>query len=248
LRICAAGIIFIVHCIRLLREDSRMTPSSEGLPSAPRKNNTLVWVIVGVIALCGCGAIVAGIVGLGAASFFGISSRQISVPPQPTAPLPARPAQTAPSQGARITDGEVGVVIVVPDQGNAHVPNGTTVNYNSDPPTSGPHYAEPLPAGFYTDAVLDGHIVHSMEHGYVVIWYDCSTPTSADCKGLQNDIRSLIRNSAATKLIGMPRQGMAHPIALTSWGKLAYLDQFDADFINAFIRDHVGQSPEPGGP
>lgn len=61
----------------------------------------------------------------------------------------------------------------VADLGREHVPDGTTVEYNSNPPTSGPHYAAWTRAGVYEKPVSDGHLVHSLEHGYVIISYNC---------------------------------------------------------------------------
>jgi hypothetical protein len=61
----------------------------------------------------------------------------------------------------------------VADLGREHVPDGTKVNYNSNPPTSGPHFVDWTRAGVYDKPVSDGHLVHSLEHGYVIISYNC---------------------------------------------------------------------------
>lgn len=57
--------------------------------------------------------------------------------------------------------------------GRDHIPEGSKVNYNYNPPTSGNHYVSWITKGFYEEPRPDGNIVHSMEHGYVIIWYDC---------------------------------------------------------------------------
>ncbi|MDO8503966.1 MAG: DUF3105 domain-containing protein [bacterium] len=62
---------------------------------------------------------------------------------------------------------------VVKDLGRNHVPDGTVVEYNSNPPTSGNHYADPTRVGVYTNPVSDGHLIHSLEHGYVILSYNC---------------------------------------------------------------------------
>jgi len=59
-----------------------------------------------------------------------------------------------------------------PDEGHAHVPVGTVIPYQTDPPTSGDHYPDPQPGGFYTKPIASGFLVHSMEHGGVIIYYD----------------------------------------------------------------------------
>ena len=57
--------------------------------------------------------------------------------------------------------------------------------YNSDPPTSGPHYAQPAQAGFYDEALPDEQLVHNLEHGYIVIWYNCARLEGTACNALK---------------------------------------------------------------
>mgnify|MGYP003393793788 CR=1 FL=1 len=56
-------------------------------------------------------------------------------------------------------------------EGKNHLPEGTKIDYNSNPPAAGPHYGKTQPAGIYKDPPADGYIVHSLEHGAVVLWY-----------------------------------------------------------------------------
>lgn len=57
--------------------------------------------------------------------------------------------------------------------GRTHVPEGSKVDYKFSPPTSGDHYPSWISKGFYDTPRLDGNLVHSLEHGYIIIWYDC---------------------------------------------------------------------------
>ena len=61
----------------------------------------------------------------------------------------------------------------VSDLGREHVKDGTKVEYNSDPPTSGSHFSDWTKAGIYDNPISDGHLIHSLEHGYVIISYNC---------------------------------------------------------------------------
>lgn len=61
----------------------------------------------------------------------------------------------------------------ITDLGRSHVPPGTQEEYNSNPPTSGKHYAEWTRAGIYDEPKEDGYLVHSLEHGYVIMSYNC---------------------------------------------------------------------------
>jgi uncharacterized protein DUF3105 len=143
----------------------------------------------------------------------------------------------------------------VPVQGRDHIAEGVPHDpYNSDPPTSGPHYAQPAEAGFYDVAPADENLVHSMEHGYVIIWYNCEKYTFGTCDDLKAKVRDTMSRagvsliSSTLKLIAVPRPSMPQVLALTAWGRIDKLEQFNAteitDFIKAF-RDTL--APEPGG-
>lgn len=62
------------------------------------------------------------------------------------------------------------------DQGRTHVPKEQweKFSYNSNPPASGPHDATWTKAGIYDNPQGDGYLIHALEHGYVVISYNCS--------------------------------------------------------------------------
>lgn len=47
-------------------------------------------------------------------------------------------------------------------------------SYNSNPPTSGPHDTEWIRAGIYNEPQGDGYLVHSLEHGYIIVSYNCT--------------------------------------------------------------------------
>lgn len=143
----------------------------------------------------------------------------------------------------------------VPIQGAAHIPVGAAHEpYNSDPPTSGPHYAEPASAGFYDEAPPDEQLVHSLEHGYVIISYNCGGLTDAGCDNLKSQILDVMRsagNSLFTntpKLIAVPRPAMDTQLALTSWGRLDKFDAFDRSRILNFIRVFRDRAPENNAP
>ncbi|MGH2522183.1 MAG: DUF3105 domain-containing protein, partial [Anaerolineales bacterium] len=126
--------------------------------------------------------------------------------------------------------------------------------YNSDPPTSGAHYAQPANAGFYTEAPPDEHLVHSLEHGYVVIWYNCQNLTTEACEQLQANIEAVMQKAGDSpithtpKLIAVPRPTMDTELALTTWGRLDKFDTFDEERILNFIRAFRDKAPEPNVP
>lgn len=61
----------------------------------------------------------------------------------------------------------------IADLGRGHVPVGEEVVYNSNPPTSGKHYEDWIRKGVYDEPKDDRNLVHSLEHGYVIVSYNC---------------------------------------------------------------------------
>ena len=55
-------------------------------------------------------------------------------------------------------------------------PDGTSAKWNTSPPTSGPHYSQPAIWGSYTEPLLQGQVVHNLEHGGVFIQYGKDVP------------------------------------------------------------------------
>jgi hypothetical protein len=144
--------------------------------------------------------------------------------------------------------------ILEPNGGGQHVAVGTFPTYNSTPATSGPHWNDPPIApmnwGVYTAAVPEPAAVHNLEHGGIVIWYQASKLSAADVAKLQNFVRAQVQTSQF-KFILSPWAGkdFGHPIAVTAWRYLLYLDTADTDGIGSFADQHYGKSPEPlGGP
>ena len=61
-----------------------------------------------------------------------------------------------------------------PIQGREHIPlDAPHLPYNSNPPTSGPHYESPVPWGVYDHELPDEQLVHNLEHGGVWVSYNC---------------------------------------------------------------------------
>lgn len=134
-----------------------------------------------------------------------------------------------------------GEAVAIPADAQSHVTSPGEVVSRTDPPTGGPHYGDSASPGFYSEPVEDGLLMHSLEHGYVIIWYDCTQ--FDDCGPTMDSIESIV--SGGPKLIGMPRSGMESPIALTSWDRIERLDYVDENAIRRFIRDNLNRSPEP---
>ena len=131
----------------------------------------------------------------------------------------------------------------IPIQGADHIARGQVhAAYNSDPPTSGPHYVDTLDAGFYETPQLDELLVHNLEHGHIVISYDCSRLT--DCDTTKQRLRSIFNADNGWKVTIVPRQNKDAAIALTAWGWLDKMDTFDEERIRKFIDAWRDKGPE----
>ena len=133
-----------------------------------------------------------------------------------------------------------------------HIPTDTDPGkYNSDPPTSGPHYAEEARAGFFDSnnyTFPAGYLVHNLEHGYVIFWYNCDLLDEAGCIDLKEQIQSVMDNLGGAKLIAYPWPSLDVPLVMTSWGRLEKFEGFDADKAKAFYRANLNRAPEPDAP
>lgn len=128
--------------------------------------------------------------------------------------------------------------VEIPVTGNNHLPVGTKIDYNSNPPAAGPHYDETAHAGFYDKPTADGHIVHSLEHGAVVLWYKADLPKDQIAK-LKN-----IFDQTRGKTLMMPRKNMDVPVALTSWARMLKLKTIDEKTILKFFESNLDRAPE----
>lgn len=126
-------------------------------------------------------------------------------------------------------------------QGAQHITQGETSNfkYNSNPPTSGPHWSNPAGCQIYEKEIADESVIHSLEHGAVWVSY-----RDKDDLELRKKLEDLVKNKDG-KLLLSPRAKNDSKIAVASWTRLLKLEEFDGRQIEEFIKYHTNQSPEP---
>lgn len=127
----------------------------------------------------------------------------------------------------------------ITDQGRNHVPDGTKVDYNSNPPTSGSHYVNPQLGGIYDKPIPDGNLIHSMEHGAVILWYKSGISASESAQ-----LKSVFSSVSVGKKIMAPRDNLDVAVALTSWGRLLKLQTIDEGQIKSFMEINEDRGPE----
>jgi hypothetical protein len=129
-----------------------------------------------------------------------------------------------------------------PNQGQEHVnPGQPHAAYNSNPPTSGPHYPDPLRWGIYDTPQPDEALVHNLEHGGIVVAYNCPD----GCPALVQQLKDLVgQYPSKVVLAPRPSKDVPHRITLTAWTWLDGFDDFDAARIQAFVAAHKDRGPE----
>lgn len=124
-------------------------------------------------------------------------------------------------------------------QGQTHIePGAAHPPYNSNPPTSGWHYAQWAPWGIYNETIDDGYLVHNLEHGGVWVSYRDANDTATI-----DQLKFVISNDP-DRVIMTYRPQNDSAIAVASWGVLMKLDAFDGDAIRNFIQQNRYHAPE----
>jgi hypothetical protein len=125
------------------------------------------------------------------------------------------------------------------------------VPYPFNPPAAGQHYVQPAQDGLYAKAPPDTTLVHSQEHGRVVIWVQPSLP-----KAERADLRALFDKNNGYQLLMVPRTRMPFAVAATAWirdpdptgtGRLlgcTRVSDRTFDALQAFIDENRGNGPE----
>jgi hypothetical protein len=135
----------------------------------------------------------------------------------------------------------------------AHVPIGTTVDWDSNPPSSGPHY--PIWAAFqaYTSPVPRGYYVHDLEHGAIVFLYNCG---SAGCPEVVSALQAASDSlpddplcaqeggGVRVRTVITPDPLIPTRVAAAAWGWTYLADCADLPTLEQFAKAHYGQGRE----
>lgn len=127
-------------------------------------------------------------------------------------------------------------------RGRDHVGTGTAIDYDRTPPTSGTHYGRAIPAGFYTSEQPYGGLVHSLEHGAVVIYY--ADDVDASVRSNLERLASGYENPWAGVLAVPQPESFGAPIVLTAWQARLNLQSYDEEVAQAFLAEYLGRGPE----
>jgi hypothetical protein len=125
----------------------------------------------------------------------------------------------------------------VPDGGNAHIADPA---YATEFPTTGPHEPTWIKPGFHSRPQAPGKLVHSLEHGMIVIYYDAPGDQALGIlRGWANLFPGQWSGVVVTR-----KPGLGGAIVLSAWRNLLRQDVFDPAVAAAFIDRFRGRGPE----
>jgi hypothetical protein len=127
-----------------------------------------------------------------------------------------------------------------PNYGQQHVRSGTAVAQGEEFPLSGPHWPKATPSGFYEEPQPKGQLIHALEHGQVVIYYD--KPGFAALSMLQRWGKDRAANWSG--IVAVPHEGLGEKLVLTAWRHRLNLPSFDRAAVVAFVDAYSGRGPE----
>ena len=136
---------------------------------------------------------------------------------------------------------------VFPEVSRDHIPlnDPKPRGYNSNPPTSGPHFSSPAKWGIYDYEVRDEIFIHNMEHGGVWISYKPGVP-----QGVVEDLKKIV-GDINTKIVLGVRSKNDTDIAVVAWTRLlkfnlsgGVLSASQKGDIENFVQSFVNKGPE----
>ena len=123
------------------------------------------------------------------------------------------------------------------DLGRGHLQAGQPYTlYNSNPPTSGPHDPVPTSWGVHDTPVPKEKLVHNMEHGGVLILYNCTSACDDIVTALADYTKAEL--AKGKNIVMAPYPGIDNRIALVSWTRLDAFDAMDVERVKRFIDVH----------
>jgi Protein of unknown function (DUF3105) len=126
------------------------------------------------------------------------------------------------------------------DEGAQHTEDN--VSYKTNPPTSGDHNPVPAQDGVYIESPRVEQLVHSLEHGRIVLQFDRDAPDETKA-GLQ----ALYEEDPAHVILTVNATGMPYEVAATAWTQSLTCEDLGPetyDALRAFRDEYRDQGPE----
>jgi hypothetical protein len=141
------------------------------------------------------------------------------------------------------------LIVEYPTIASPHIPICSPISYDTNPPTSGPHY--PIWAAYqtYTVPVPRGFYVHDLEHGGIVIAYNCPSGCDAELAQLASFLNARPADPTCAppvqfRVVVTPDPLLPTPFAAAAWGWALTSQCFDFAALGPFMDAHYRMAPE----
>jgi Protein of unknown function (DUF3105) len=127
-----------------------------------------------------------------------------------------------------------------PAEGRSHVSG--QVEYKTNPPTSGNHFEVPAADGAYRVGPELEPLVHSLEHGRVILWYQPNASPQ-----LQGQLKSLFDEDTYHMILSPNGRNMPSQVAASSWTRSITCERVNNntwDALRLFRDRYRDQAPE----
>lgn len=129
------------------------------------------------------------------------------------------------------------------NDGHEHLKGGKRSFYKTDPPTSGPHDPSWLPPSIYeADETRPELLVHNLEHGNIVIYFDRSGLSKSDIAWLGKLTKKHIGQWDGILMV--TREDKENPLIVTAWRSILRLKGLEKDRVLGFVDLFRGRGPE----
>lgn len=129
------------------------------------------------------------------------------------------------------------------NDGHEHLSEGKRSFYSTDPPTSGPHDPSWLPPSIYkAEETRPELLVHNLEHGNIVIYFNPDILPKADIEWLIQLARQYLGQWDGVLMV--TRADKKHPLILSAWRANLRLEGLDKKRVLGFVDFFRGRGPE----
>lgn len=166
-------------------------------------------------------------------------------PPTPVEGLPSTSPPTLDLTDFKIAVKKAGCKLTKPPaEGREHLKPGAKLpKYKTNPPTSGNHYPQPAHDGTYTTSPSQGFLLHSLEHGRVLLLYNASKTSEEQRKMLKG-----VYDADPDRVIYAPSStNMPYAVAAVAWERILGCNTPDPatfDALKLAVQEYRDQGPE----
>ena len=126
------------------------------------------------------------------------------------------------------------------------------IEYDSNPPTHGRHFETPAEDLSYEEAPDPKELVHSLEHGRIVVWFKQDLPAEQ-----RANLKAFYDEDPFQMLLTPNETGMTYAVAASAWnrdpppggtGRLLGCPEYNEEIFDAlrtFKDEHRSNGPEP---